>query len=325
MVVAGLVLLSAVAVKAPFADLPSCVDMCVSCTHSAEQLRLMQERGVRGDAECAHELSNHFKLEGRIDRPRTLFWGYIAAVNGSIHAAASLETYRQHLNYGVPEFLKDLSSIKFDTVERETGVEDYVKYLISLLSGDEVSENNLSNALVRTGIVLPRNVYLQKMRGKATRSILPFRCICITMPAPSDAPDTSSAKYWIRVPEPNCSECNATNAVNCTCFCCGVDVKCWQKVLRSELCLDDEDKEAAVVLAAYPDGSEYSNYDICIQHVERFLACATRKFGFPVRVSKYVDAEGKEHIIPNDGKDAVPMLARLISSDVSMRKVRKRQ
>lgn len=322
MVVAGLVLLSAVAVKAPFADLPSCVDMCVSCTHSAEQLRLMQERGVRGDAECAHELSSHFKLEGRIDRPRTLFWGYIAAVNGSIHAAASLETYRQHLNYGVPEFLKDLSSIKFDTVERETGVEDYVKYLISLLNGDEVSENNLSNALVRAGIVLPRNVYLQKMRGKATRSILPFRCICITMPAPSDAPDTSSAEYWIRVPEPNCSECNTTNAVNCTCFCCGVDVKCWQEVLRSELCLDDEDKEAAVVLAAYPDGSEYSNYDICIKHVETLLVDANRRLGFPICISKYVDRSGKEHVMPCDGKDYVRVLTRLISADGCLKKTR---
>ena len=322
MVVAGLVLLSAVAVKAPFADLPSCVDMCVSCTHSAEQLRLMQERGVRGDAECAHELSSHFKLEGRIDRPRTLFWGYIAAVNGSIHAAASLETYRQHLNYGVPEFLKDLSSIKFDTVERETGVEDYVKYLISLLNGDEVSENNLSNALVRAGIVLPRNIYLQKMRGKATRSILPFRCICITMPAPSDAPDTSSAEYWIRVPEPNCSECNTTNAVNCTCFCCGVDVKCWQEVLRSELCLDDEDKEAAVVLAAYPDGSEYSNYDICIKHVEKLLVDANRRLGFPICISKYVDRSGKEHVMPCDGKDYVRVLTRLISADGGLKKTR---
>lgn len=322
MVVAGLVLLSAVAVKAPFADLPSCVDMCVSCTHSAEQLRLMQERGVRGDAECAHELSSHFKLEGRIDRPRTLFWGYIAAVNGSIHAAASLETYRQHLNYGVPEFLKDLSSIKFDTVEREIGVEDYVKYLISLLNGDEVSENNLSNALVRAGIVLPRNIYLQKMRGKATRSILPFRCICITMPAPSDAPDTSSAEYWIRVPEPNCSECNATNAVNCTCFCCGVDVKCWQEVLRSELCLDDEDKEAAVVLAVYPDGSEYSNYDICIKHVEKLLVDANRRLGFPICISKYVDRSGKEHVMPCDGKDYVRVLTRLISEDGCLKKTR---
>ncbi len=322
MVVAGLVLLSAVAVKAPFADLPSCVDMCVSCTHSAEQLRLMQERGVRGDAECAHELSSHFKLEGRIDRPRTLFWGYIAAVNGSIHAAASLETYRQHLNYGVPEFLKDLSSIKFDTVERETGVEDYVKYLISLLNGDEVSENNLSNALVRAGIVLPRNVYLQKMRGKATRSILPFRCICITMPAPSDAPDTSSAEYWIRVPEPNCSECNATNAVSCTCFCCGVDVKCWQEVLRSELCIDDEDKEAAVVLAAYPDGSEYSNYDICIKHVEKLLVDANRRLGFPICILKYVDRSGKEHVMPCDGKDYVRVLTRLISADGGLKKTR---
>jgi len=301
---------------------PRCVDMCVACTHSSEQLRMMQARGVRGDAECAHELSCHFKLEGRIDRPRALLWGYIAAVNGSIHAAASLETYRQHLSYGVSEFLKELSSIKFDAAERESGAEGYAKYLISVMAGDETSEKGLSDTLARAGVVLPRDGYLQKLRDKSARSILPFRCICVTMSAPADALDVPAAEYWIRVPEPCRAERDATNAVNCTGFCCGVGVKRWQEVLRGEQCLNDEAEATAIVLAAYPDGGECSNYDICVKHVERLLVEANRRFGFPICVSRYIDRGGKAHAMFGDGQDGVRILARLISSDCALKKSR---